>query len=247
MMRDFRGQRPAAQDHLADAFGAEERAAEIAAGDVSDPGEILHHERVAQPELRHVVGALRFAELGKAFRAEDGDQRIAGQDAQDHEDDDRDADHRQRAEGQSADDVAVHQQALRRLGGQAHSERAAGPVKLPGLGRTISIRGNSTAARGGRQLPAQQPAEPAGRNQHERPAARRPEPSCAAGSRSRATEKTPRPGRAMQPRQQARLASRLRDRPRRELPARISPILTRPLPYCRPIGSRSQYRPEERC
>src|SRR6185437_12265042 len=50
----------------------------------------------------------------------------------------------------------------------------------------------------------------------------------------------------MQPRRRARLASRLRDRPRRALPARISPILTRPLTYCRPIGSRSQYRPEER-
>ena len=51
------------------------------------------------PSSRHVAGALGLAELGEAFRAEDRDQRIAGQDAQHDEHDDRNADHRQRPEG----------------------------------------------------------------------------------------------------------------------------------------------------
>ena len=37
IMRDFRGQRSAPRYHLANAFRAEERPAEISAGDVSDP------------------------------------------------------------------------------------------------------------------------------------------------------------------------------------------------------------------
>ncbi len=105
---DLGGQRTAPQDHVGNAFGAKERAAEIAAQDILHPGQVLHPERVAQTELRHVVGAILVAELGEAFRPEDRDQRIAGQDAHHHEDHDRDGHDRQRPEAQAPGDVAIH-------------------------------------------------------------------------------------------------------------------------------------------
>ena len=66
---DLGGQRPLARDHLGDAFGAEERAAETAGHDVAEPAQILHDQRVAEPELSHVAGAIGLAELGEALRA----------------------------------------------------------------------------------------------------------------------------------------------------------------------------------
>ena len=76
--------------------------------DVADPAEVLHHQRIAQAELRHVAGARLGRELGEAFRAEDGDQRVARQDAQHEEHDDGNAEHRDRTEGETTQDVAVH-------------------------------------------------------------------------------------------------------------------------------------------
>ena len=76
--------------------------------DVAEPAEILHDQRVAEPELRHVAGAIGLAELGKALGSEDRDERIAGQDAQHHEHDDRHADNGQRPERQPTDDIGVH-------------------------------------------------------------------------------------------------------------------------------------------
>src|SRR6266481_2523334 len=95
----LRRQRPAPQDHLGDAFGAEERMPEAAARDIPDPAQVLHDQRVAQTELRHITGALSFAELGVALRAEDRHERVARQNPQHEEDDDRNADHGERAEG----------------------------------------------------------------------------------------------------------------------------------------------------
>ena len=66
------------------------------------------HSGSLRPSSRHVAGALLLGELGEALRPEDRDQRIAGQDAHDHEDHDRHADHGQRAERQPAGDVAIH-------------------------------------------------------------------------------------------------------------------------------------------
>ena len=40
---------PAARDHLGDAFGAEERVAETAAGDVADPVQVLHDSGSLSP------------------------------------------------------------------------------------------------------------------------------------------------------------------------------------------------------
>src|SRR5690349_10157307 len=54
------------------------------------------------------ISAVGGPELGEAFRAENGDQRVTGQNTQHDEDDDRDADHRQGPERQAANDVAVH-------------------------------------------------------------------------------------------------------------------------------------------
>jgi hypothetical protein len=98
----------APQEHVGDALGAEEGAAEIALGDVLHPGEVLHPERVAEAQLAHVVGALFVGKLGEALRPEDSDQGVARQDAHDHEHHDRHADHGQRPKHQSAGDVAIH-------------------------------------------------------------------------------------------------------------------------------------------
>ncbi len=105
---DFRGQRAAPQNHLANAFGAEERPAEVSASDFPHPIQVLHHQRVAQPELRHVVSALRFAQLGKTLRAKNSDQRVSRQDPQHHEHYYGHADDRDRAEGQTTHDIAIH-------------------------------------------------------------------------------------------------------------------------------------------
>ena len=86
-----------------------------AAEDLTHPTKILHDQRIAQAELRHVAGTRLRRELGEAFRAEDGDQRIAWQHAQHEEHDDRDADHRDRTEGETTQDVAVHKQRVRFL------------------------------------------------------------------------------------------------------------------------------------
>ena len=58
-------------------------------------------QRVAQPELRHVAGALLVGQPGEAIRAEDRNQRIAGQHAHDDEDEDGNAEHGQRTQGQA--------------------------------------------------------------------------------------------------------------------------------------------------
>ena len=82
--------------------------AEAAGGDVAQPVQVLHDKRIAEPELRHVAGAIGLAELGEALGAEDRDQRVARQHPQDHEDDERDAEHGQRAEGQATNNVVEH-------------------------------------------------------------------------------------------------------------------------------------------
>ena len=73
--------------------------AEIAANDVPHPAEVLHHQRVAQPKLRHIAGAVRRAQFGEPLHAEDGNKRVARQDAQDHEDQHRDGEDGHHAEG----------------------------------------------------------------------------------------------------------------------------------------------------
>ena len=51
MQRDLGGQRAAPQHHVGDALGAEERVAETAASDVAHPVQILHDQRIAEPEI----------------------------------------------------------------------------------------------------------------------------------------------------------------------------------------------------
>ena len=46
---DLRGERPAPQDHLGHAFGAEERAAEVAARDILRPRPVLLHSGSLSP------------------------------------------------------------------------------------------------------------------------------------------------------------------------------------------------------
>ena len=70
---------------------------------------VLHHQRIAQTKLRHVAGARLGRELGEALGAEDRDQRIARQDAQHEEHDDGNAEYRDRTEGETTQDIAVHE------------------------------------------------------------------------------------------------------------------------------------------
>ena len=76
------------QDELGDGIAAKERLAKLAGGDVTEPVHVLDGERIGQAEIVHDVRAVRRRHPRVALDAEDGDQRIAGQDAQDDEDDD---------------------------------------------------------------------------------------------------------------------------------------------------------------
>mgnify|MGYP003694399539 CR=1 FL=1 len=62
------------------------------------------------------MSALCFAQLGETLRAKDSDQRIAGQDAQHDEHDDRYAEYRQPAKHQPPQDAAGQLEGLRRCG-----------------------------------------------------------------------------------------------------------------------------------
>src|SRR5436305_1818894 len=75
--------------------------------------EVLHDERIAETEIGHVAGALDVRELGEAFGAKNRDERVARQDPQDGENDDRDAEDRQPTEYQPPHDIAVHGGRLR--------------------------------------------------------------------------------------------------------------------------------------
>src|SRR6185312_12652588 len=105
---DLGGERSAPQQHVGDAFGTEERPAEIAVEDVADPASVLHNQRIAEAQLLHVAGALLDGEFGQAFRPEDGDEGIARQDTQHHEHQDRHGNDRDRTKGQTTGDVTVH-------------------------------------------------------------------------------------------------------------------------------------------
>ena len=82
--------------------------AEIAAGNVPHPMQVLQPQRVAQAELRHVAGPICRAQFGEPLHPEDGDERVARQDAQDREDQHRDGENRHQPESQPAHDIAVH-------------------------------------------------------------------------------------------------------------------------------------------
>src|SRR5207248_11236930 len=122
--------------HVGDALGAEKGAAEIAAHDVAEPMEILHDERIAETEIGHVAGALDLGEFGEALGAKNRDKRVARQDPQDGEDDDRDPEHRQPAEHQPPHDIAVHEGRLRVAAGGGQEPRLHSLPNLdPGEGR----------------------------------------------------------------------------------------------------------------
>ena len=104
---DLRAERPAVQDELRDFVATEERPAQAAAGDVAHPARVLHGQRVAEPEVLHDPGAIGGRELGEAFQPEHGDQRIAGQDSQHHEDDQGDADQGGDSEHRATEQVFV--------------------------------------------------------------------------------------------------------------------------------------------
>ena len=71
---------------------------EAAGCNVTHPAQILHDQRVAQTQFRHVAGTFRGREFGIPFRPEQRDQRIARQNAHHHEDDDGHAEHCQQSE-----------------------------------------------------------------------------------------------------------------------------------------------------
>src|SRR5207237_995278 len=102
----------------------------------------LHKKRIRQPEFRHVMGSLRLTELGVALGSEDGDQRVTRENPQHHEYDDRYARNRQRAEGETSDDIAVH-------GSSAQIPRREMPS-----GRTIDLATRRPKACAGSVRPA---------------------------------------------------------------------------------------------
>ena len=89
--------------------------AHAATEDVADPAQVLDDQRVTQTKLRHVACAHFRRELGEALGAKDGYQRIARQHAQYEEHDDGYAEYRDRTEGETTQDIAVHEPPVRAL------------------------------------------------------------------------------------------------------------------------------------
>ena len=84
---DLRADGAAMQDEIGDGVTPEERLAELARGDVAEPVHVLHGEGVGEPQIVHDAHAILFRHSRVALHPEDGHERIAGQDAQDDEDD----------------------------------------------------------------------------------------------------------------------------------------------------------------
>ncbi len=102
--------------------------------------QVLHRQRVAQAEVSHVARALGLADPGEALGAEDRHQRIARQDTQHDEDDDRDADHRNHPEGEPTDDVAVHACPRRDLSGRTVVVLPTADAGTPAMSRPQCAR-----------------------------------------------------------------------------------------------------------
>jgi hypothetical protein len=105
---DFRGQRSAAQDHVGNAFITEKGFSEFATRDLTDPCEVLHDQRIAQPEFLHEMRAVGLAQLGETLRTENCGQRIARHDTHHQKDDDGNTHDCNRAKGETAEDIRIH-------------------------------------------------------------------------------------------------------------------------------------------
>jgi len=98
------------RDELGDGVAAEERLAEPPGRDVAEPAHVLHGQRIAEPEIRHDADAVRGAHLRVPLDAQDGDERVAGQDPEDHEHAERDAEQRDHRVRRAACQILLHPQ-----------------------------------------------------------------------------------------------------------------------------------------
>jgi hypothetical protein len=82
--------------------------AELPARDVALPVDVLHRKRVAEAEVGHDPRVIRRRHLVVALHTKNGHQRIAGQDAEHHEDDQRDPDHGAQGEERPPQQIFLH-------------------------------------------------------------------------------------------------------------------------------------------
>ena len=122
---DGRGQ---ALEHDGEGGGAVlEGLAEVAAHHAPEKEAVLHDERLAQPEL--TVEGLDGG-LGGAL-GQEHPRGVAGEDAEDHEDEDGHAEQRQRRLGEPPEDVDLHRASPRRRAAAGMRRRAGrGPGRL---------------------------------------------------------------------------------------------------------------------
>jgi hypothetical protein len=73
-----------------------------------EPVEVLDGKRIGQPEVVHDVDTVSRSHLRDALHAEDGHEGIAGEDAQNDEDDERYADERPQGEEHPPDEILAH-------------------------------------------------------------------------------------------------------------------------------------------
>src|SRR5438034_5953952 len=105
---DLRADRPAVQDKLGHGVASEEGLAQLPRDDVMEPVEVLDGKRIGQTEVVHDADTVGRRHLRDALYAEDGHEGIAGEDAQNDEDDERYADERTQGEEQPPDEILAH-------------------------------------------------------------------------------------------------------------------------------------------
>ena len=88
---DLSADRSTMRNQLGHGVAAEEGLAEATGRDVPQPVHVLHRQRVAEAEVGHDAYAVGRRHARMAFDAEDGHQRVAGENTQDDEDAERHA------------------------------------------------------------------------------------------------------------------------------------------------------------
>ncbi len=105
---DLGADRPAVEDELGDRVAAKERLAELPRGDVPEPVKVLERERVGEAEIVHDLDAVRRRHPRVTLHAKDGHQRVAGQDAQHDEDDQRHPNEGRQGKQRPPDEIFAH-------------------------------------------------------------------------------------------------------------------------------------------
>ena len=104
--RKSRGDRNARQDLLQRRLLRHIGIAEIAMQQAADPVEILHHDRQVEAEFLFQVGLVGGIDEARGIEQDVDD--VAGHDAQQHEDDDRDPEQGQQHQGEASHEISKH-------------------------------------------------------------------------------------------------------------------------------------------